>query len=405
MTTSEPPSRPESDHAPAVELVWNGKSVDSGPHEATPVRVVERFGEGDPNRLIQGDLRGVMPVLSPGSVDFAYLDPPFASGQRRQSSNGLSYDDRWDLEKYLGFLHESIRGTHRALRPHGVIALHTDHRASAYARLILDEVFGRDAFVNELIWKYGLGNARTRRSFLRKHDTIAVYAKGPDYHFEMQRGVVTRPQEKKYCHKDERGRYMMSYGRKYYLKGGKPLESVLDIPALSATDGERTGYPTQKPIRLLEVLIRSFCPPDGMVLDPCCGSGATAAAAQRLGRRWIAIDANGAAIQVCRRRFASMDASFTIETSSSSEPRSEHSHLDASDDWAVGRFDSDDVFIALRHSFAPDQYSPDESSRAIDASSDMNPHATVLRRWNVQGEPFDQPIPRRPKPPSITAPG
>ena len=107
---------------------------------------------------------------------------------------------------------------------------------------------------------------------------------------------------------------MMSYGKRYDLKGGKPLESVLDIPALAAKDAQRCGYPTQKPLRLLEVLIESLCPPGGVVMDPCCGSGTTAVAAQRSGRKWIAIDESATAIHLATRRLeAEAGCAFAVE--------------------------------------------------------------------------------------------
>ncbi len=274
---------------------------------------------------MHADFRRALGLIEPQSVDFIYADPPFRTerahrlapagrGRARRGGAPIAYEDRWSTPEYLDFLDDLIALSCAALKETGSIAIHVDHRASAHARCLLDEHFGPERFINELIWKYGLGNATASRHFLRKHDTILLYARSPRYFFDRQRGPLTEAQQRKYCHEDEGGRFMMSYGKRYNLKGGKPLESVLDIPALAATDGERCGYPTQKPLRLLEVLIESLCPPGGMALDPCCGSATTAVAAQRSGRRWIAIDESDAAIGMSTARLrAEQNAAFVVE--------------------------------------------------------------------------------------------
>lgn len=323
-------------------------------------QVVERFEllpgmdmYSSHGRLLYGDMRAVVPVLDDESVDFTYVDPPFFSnrdwnlksscrdheesssidGWGRNINNKIkkkinrktvAYSDRWILTEYINFLDDLIQMVKPKLKHSGVIAVHTDYRASAYVRLLLEEHFGYNGmtddsggFVNELIWKYGLGNANAKRYFLRKHDTIAVYAKSRDYYFKPLMGPASKAQLAKYCHvEEETGRkYMLSYGRKYYFKGGKPLESVLDIPALSATSGERCGYPTQKPTALLHTLIEAFCPAGGTVLDPCCGSGTTAVAAADLGCNWITCDSQMLAVHTARKRLAlGGNCRFSLET-------------------------------------------------------------------------------------------
>ena len=315
-----------------VQLIWDNKlsqpsittPAPTNPHPPTPN-----------NQFILGRLEDTLPALPHHSVDFIYLDPPFMTQKNfsihqntyrkhqlrlvddsninqqppSKSASPTGYSDRWERTQYLNFLDTAFRLLKPLLKPTGSIAVHTDHRAAHYVRCLLDEHFSSDNFINELIWKYGLGNARSTRHFLRKHDNIAVYAATSikKYYFKMIRGNITKAQKAKYCHHDEHGSYMVSYGKKYYLKGGKPLESVLDIPALSATSSERTGYPTQKPTALLKILIEAFCPPDGTVLDPCCGSGTTVAAAAQLSRSWIAIDANPSALEIAVNRIAEME--------------------------------------------------------------------------------------------------
>jgi DNA modification methylase len=209
---------------------------------------------------------------------------------------------------------------HRLLSPTGTLYLHLDWHAVHYIKVELDRVFGMDHFVNEVIWHYGLGAARSRTHFLRKHDTLLVYRRGDRPTFNLLRGAVTPAMAAKYRHRDERGNYMHSRGRRYYLKGGKPLDSVWDIPSLAATSGERVGYPTQKPEALLERVIAASSNAGDLVLDPFCGSGTTAAVAQRLGRRWIAADCSTTAIDLTVARLRRLGDSlappipdFTVE--------------------------------------------------------------------------------------------
>lgn len=324
-----PETSPRSEEVLRVERRWDvaEPSIEAGgsegkvPDDVRPGSLPQR----PVGRLIRGDLRRVLAHLPAASVDFAYLDPPFRSERDRtmrevesptEASNGAPsrngrahrrtvYRDRWAIEDHLNLLDDAIQLARRLLKPTGVIAVHTDHRASHHVRCLLDEHFGPRRFVNELIWKYGLGNARAARHFLRKHDAIAVYGASAAHFFAKQRGPETPAQRGKYRHVDGEGRrYMVSYGKRYYHPGGKPLESVLDIAALSATQKERCGYPTQKPVALLRILIEAFCPPgaSAVVLDPCCGSGTTAVAARRSGRSWIAIDEQALAIEVAERR-------------------------------------------------------------------------------------------------------
>jgi site-specific DNA-methyltransferase (adenine-specific) len=191
----------------------------------------------------------------------------------------------------------------RALAPDGSLFFHCDWRMSHHVRLMLDDMF--PCFVNEIIWHYGLGAAKARRRLLSKHDIIFWYANSPKYTFNLIREEPTRAMLDKYRHIDERGqRYMMSYGRRYTLKGGKPLDDVWNIPAIAPTSGERAGYPTQKPLALLKRIVALASDPSDRVLDPFCGSGTTLVAARDLGRRWVGIDANPQAIAIARQRLS-----------------------------------------------------------------------------------------------------
>jgi adenine specific DNA methylase Mod len=169
---------------------------------------------------------------------------------------------------------------------------------SAHARIALDEVFGRDGFRNEIVWHYGLGGRAAANAFARKHDVLLFYARGPGNTFHRLRGGLTPAMAAKYAHTDDRGRYQNAHGRRYYLKGGKPFDSVWDIPSIAPTAAERTGYPTQKPLALLERVIAATTDACALVVDPFVGSGTAAVASQRLGRRFVAGDCSPRALGV-----------------------------------------------------------------------------------------------------------
>jgi DNA modification methylase len=232
-------------------------------------------------RLAQADWLDVARSLEPASVDLVYADPPFATGRRQRADAG-EYADSWaDLEAYLAWLRERLAATLPLVKPTGSVMLHLDWRASHRARVILDELLGAECFVNHLVWSYGLGGSSPRR-FARKHDDILFYSREPDGHyFEPPMVPAT-------------SRRMA--GRL------KKATDVLDIPALNNMAGERVGYPTQKPLALLEALIGAACPPTGTALDPCCGSGTTLVAARRLGRRTIGCDVSAEAVLITRDR-------------------------------------------------------------------------------------------------------
>ncbi len=248
-------------------------------------------------------------TLDAASVDLLYADPPFNTGKTQQgiervstkeprpSGSGsesnpspaagarLAYADTFaSTAAWLAWLRERLEATLPALKPTASILLHVDWRTSHHARLLLDELLGPDHFVNHLIWTYGLGGSSPRR-FARKHDDILFYAVDPErYHFEPPMVPATSNRMK--------GRL-------------KKATDVLDIPAINNMAHERTGYPTQKPLALLRLLVTACCPPGGLVLDPCCGSGTTLEAAAASGRRPLGCDINPHAVAIARRRLAS----------------------------------------------------------------------------------------------------
>ena len=232
--------------------------------------------------------------LEPASVDLLYADPPFNTGRtqhgkkRGAESQAPSYNDSFDSPAaWVGWLGERIAAILPAIKPTGSILLHVDWRTSHHARFLLDELLGPDCFVNHLVWTYGLGGSSKRR-FSRKHDDILFYALDPDrYYFSPPMVPATSNR----------------------MKGElKKATDVLDIPAINNMASERTGYPTQKPVALLSMLVNACCPPGGVVSDPCCGSGTTLVAACESGRRALGSDLNPEAVAIALGRIARVNA-------------------------------------------------------------------------------------------------
>jgi DNA modification methylase len=222
-------------------------------------------------------------TLPAACVDFVYVDPPFNTG-KRQAMDDVAYEDRWpNMNAYLDWLRPRLAECHRLLRDSGSLMLHCDWRSSHHLRLLLDEFFGPRHFVNHLVWSYGLGGSSPRR-FARKHDDILFYGRTSGYFFKPP--LVPAESRR--------------------LSGQmKKATDVLEVPSLNNMAKERTGYPTQKPLALLTLLIEAACPPDGVVADFCCGSGTTLAAARQLGRRSLGCDVNADAVRIARQRLAS----------------------------------------------------------------------------------------------------
>lgn len=190
-------------------------------------------------------------------------------------------DDFGTAGAFVAWLKPRVEVMARAMKDTGLMCLHVDWRTSHRVRVMLDEVFGEDRFVNHVVWSYGLGGSSGRR-FARKHDDLLLYCRDPErYWFDPPRVPATSNRL--------RGRT-------------KKATDVLAIASLNNMAAERTGYPTQKPVALLEVLVRACCPAGGLVVDPCCGSGTTLVAAGRSGRRGLGFDVNPRAVEITRQR-------------------------------------------------------------------------------------------------------
>ena len=310
----EPVGEPELQHALA------GRRVSGGFGERVPrakshtpkvacsmaMRVVS-FGKIDPvpDRLICNDALVAAGELADGAIDAIYIDPPFGTGSVQRGRGHAYADRRDDPEAFVAWLEPILAHSRRTLAPHGSLFVHLDYRAVHYVKVALDRLFGRARFVNEIAWCYSVGG-KSRRGFGRKHDTILWYAKSDDWAFfpdavrVPRRGgshmrLVGGVQEKT----DRRtGRVY-----RYPVAAGKvPEDWWVDIETLNHSDGERTGWPSQKPERLVERVLSAVTAPGGRVADWFAGSGTTAAVAQRLGRRFVVADRELAAVRLAARR-------------------------------------------------------------------------------------------------------
>lgn len=252
------------------------------------------------------------------SVDLIYLDPPFFSNRNYEIlwGNGAElrvYEDRWKggINHYVEWMVERLRELHRVLKKTGSIYLHCDWHAVHYLKVAMDTIFGRNSFRNEIVWCYKTGG-RARRFYSRKHENILFYTKSQKYTFNadeigVPRGKVATHHMKKNVDKDGRIYWTIkSAGKiyKYYEDDLRTPEDVwTDISHLQQKDPERLGYPTQKPEKLLERIIKASSNKGDLVLDPFVGGGTTLVAAERLRRRWIGIDVSPIAVHKIEENF------------------------------------------------------------------------------------------------------
>jgi DNA modification methylase len=269
------------------------------------VEVIDFGRAGEPDRLVCGDALDELSALGDGALDAIYVDPPFGTGSVRRG-RGHAYADRTgDPETFVTWLQPYLEHSRRVLAATGSLFVHLDYRSVHYVKIALDRLFGRDRFINEIVWCYAVGG-KGRRGFGRKHDTILWYARSVDWAFYAdavrvpRRGgshmrVVDGVQEKT----DRRtGRIY-----RYPVAAGKvPEDWWTDVETLNHSDRERTGWPSQKPERLVERVLRAVTVEGDRVADWFAGSGTTAAVAQRLGRGFVAVDREPAAIDLCLAR-------------------------------------------------------------------------------------------------------
>jgi site-specific DNA-methyltransferase (adenine-specific) len=266
----------------------------------------------DHGEILLGDNLELLPSFAEESFQLAYLDPPFNTGsaQRRRTLSVVadergdrvgfqdrryrstllaasSYRDRF--EDYLGFLEPRLLEVRRVLAREGTLYFHIDYREAHHCKLLLDEIFGRECFLNEIIWAYDYG-ARAKRRWPAKHDTILVYVKDPRAYF-FDSGAVDREP------------YMAPglVGAEKAARGKLPTD-VWWHTIVPTAGREKTGYPTQKPEGVLRRIVQASTRPGDRCLDCFAGSGTLGAVAKQLGRRYVLIDCNPEAVRVMRAR-------------------------------------------------------------------------------------------------------
>ena len=274
--------------------------------------------------LFHCDNLPVLQGMNSETIDLIATDPPFNKNKDFHATpdslaKGARFTDRWDWDKdvhpeWIDQIQDDWPGVHavieagkaasgmdmaaflcwigvrlmemrRVLKPTGSIYLHIDHTAHAYVKTLMDAVFGRDNFLNEIVWCYKSGGASPKRHFSRKHDTILFYRRSRSYHFNPQ-------QEKSYNRglKPYRFAGVAEYQDDVGWHTLVGMKDYWNIDMVGRTSAERTGYPTQKPLALYERIIKASSNPGDIVLDPFAGCATTPVAAERLGREWIGID-------------------------------------------------------------------------------------------------------------------
>ena len=269
------------------------------------------------SRIYFGDNLPILRSLTDESVELIYIDPPFNTGkvqartqiktERNEAGDRTGYaGHRYETVKlgskayadlfddYLTFLEPRLSEARRLLTPNGSLYFHIDYREVHYCKVLLDQIFGRESFINEIIWAYDYG-ARTRRKWPPKHDNILWYAKNPKNYIYNVEAIERIP-------------YMAPglVGPEKAARGKLPTDTWWHT-IVATNSKEKTGYPTQKPLGVLRRILQASSNPEDTVLDFFAGSGTIGAACLELGRQFILIDDNPQAMQVMSKRFAGLD--------------------------------------------------------------------------------------------------
>lgn len=334
------------------ELHWTGKR----PYTSTryyPAQLKESYGEpkdGWMNKIFWGDNLQVMSHMLKeyrGKIDLIYIDPPFDSKvdykkqikiKSKKIAGDISsfeekqYSDIWTNDEYLQFMYERLVIMRELLSSTGTIYVHCDYHKSMYIRCILDEIFGFDCMKNEITWHYEKWTAPSGDSFQKNHDTIFMYSKGNNK-FNTIKEVTDNLKSKYengyligggygsnglvvYDKNNPKVKEMIASGKyqvHYADMEGKPISDVWDIPFINPQAKERTGYPTQKPEKLLERIITASTDPGDLVFDCFMGSGTLCAVAGMLNRKYIGADINLGAVQVTTKRLLGLQNNNNFE--------------------------------------------------------------------------------------------
>ena len=320
-----------------VQLTWKGKRKPE--LKDVHFKLIESCSGliEDNNLLFFGENKEVLMYLFTDykeKIDLIYIDPPFATGETFKHKIKISdgswtiidnfiekkaYDDTWGkkIDVYLQMLYERIYLMHHLLSKKGSIFVHIDRRVSSYVKLMLDEIFGKENFLNEIIWNY-VTPGYPKDRFAQKHDTIYWYAKSKGKHVFNLDEVRTPYDEarKKKATKDKDGNLVYVHGpgfgvTKLHPKG-RITDDVWKIALVNSMARERTTYPTQKPLELIERIIKAASNPGDLIADFFIGSGTTSIAASKLNRKWIGVDNSFLAINTVKKRLLDKNLGFSI---------------------------------------------------------------------------------------------
>ncbi len=292
------------------------------------------------NLLLRADAVDIGLHVQKGAAELAYLDPPFGVGTTfgsrsprggARAQGPTAYDDRWASPiAYIAWLEARIAAARECLSDAGTMWLHLDHRAVHEAKAVCDRVFGRKAFLGEIIWATGNGARGARRGPAMTHQTLLLYAGGREAVWNardpsLREPFATTSLAMHFTHTTPDGRRFRERtiaGRKYryYADEGRAVGSVwTDCPAMVANTplrGETTGYPTQKPVKLLDRIVRASSRAGSLVVDPFCGAGTCLVAAARLGRSFVGADIGALAIKTSGERLRGEGVAFDLRVQS-----------------------------------------------------------------------------------------
>ena len=273
-------------------------------------------------QIVFGDNLEYLQTVPDESIDLIYIDPPFNTGKKqvrtrlrtvrddaapdRKGFKGNGYRTEVlgrqefadEFDDFQAFIRPRLDEAHRVLKATGSLFLHLDYREVHYCKIYLDQIFGRDSFINEIIWAYDYG-ARSRRRWSAKHDNILWYAKDPDNYTFNYEDIDRIP-------------YMAPglVGPEKAARGKTPTDMWWHT-IVSPTGKEKTGYPTQKPLGIIERIVRVHSNPGDTVLDFFAGSGTTGEACEKLARNYILVDAHTEAVAIMKRRLGSYGPKVT----------------------------------------------------------------------------------------------
>ena len=304
--------------------------------------------------LYIGDNLPIMMGMESDMVDLIYTDPPFNTNTfRKGKTEAHSFNDTWSdvqvdyahalnlkfqypemwqvivlakkmhsraMHSYLAFMAPRLVQMHRLLKPTGSLYLHCDPNANYYLRLLLDCVFGRKNYRNEIVWHY-TGGGRSKKYFSRKHDTIFAYAKNKNrFIFNIDAIRVPYKETSGFA----KSGIVAKSGKRYMPDPkGTPVDNVWDIPIINPMSKERTGYDSQKPLVLVDRIIKASSNEGDLVMDPFCGCATACVAAAGLNRRWIGIDENTDAPQILRDRLAENYYTYDFETNAPADAKAQ----------------------------------------------------------------------------------